>query len=110
LPKNENKIEADVPSRQKPSRRVALKTASEVRDVFPPSSIESATIPSSIRSGAAPAAGDSTAGKVIQQVLPDVPRNAKNTIRGTVRVNVRVRVDPVGNISGVNFISVGPSQ
>ena len=49
-------------------------------------------------------------GKVLHQVLPDVPRNARDTIRGTVRVGVRVRVDPSGHVSGAHLVSPGPSR
>jgi len=49
-------------------------------------------------------------GKVIHQVVPDVPRQARNTIRGTVRVGVRVRVDPSGKVAGAKLESPGPSR
>jgi TonB family protein len=49
-------------------------------------------------------------GKVVHQVLPDVPRKARDTIRGTVRVGVRVRVDPSGHVAGAKLDSPGPSR
>ena len=49
-------------------------------------------------------------GKVVHQVLPDVPRKARDTIRGTVKVGVRVRVDPSGNVAGAKLDSPGPSR
>jgi TonB family protein len=49
-------------------------------------------------------------GEVIHQVLPDVPRQARDTIRGKVRVSVRVRVDPSGNVAGAKLDSPGPSR
>ncbi len=49
-------------------------------------------------------------GKVVHQVLPDVPRKARDTIRGTVRVGVRVRVDPSGVVAGAKLDSAGPSR
>jgi TonB family protein len=49
-------------------------------------------------------------GKVVHQVLPDVPRNARNTIQGKVRVGVRVRVDPSGGVAGAKLDSPGPSK
>src|SRR5437870_12714611 len=49
-------------------------------------------------------------GKVVHQVLPDVPRSARNTIQGKVRVGVRVRVDPSGNVAGAKLDSPGPSR
>lgn len=41
-------------------------------------------------------AGNPTA--AISRVMPDIPRDALATISGRVRVNVRVRVDPSGNV------------
>jgi TonB family protein len=47
---------------------------------------------------------------VIHQVLPDVPEKAKDTIRGTVRVGIKVSVDGSGNVSDATIDSVGPSK
>ena len=49
-------------------------------------------------------------GKVVHQVMPDVPRKARDTIRGKVRVSVRVRVNPSGNVAGAKLDSPGPSR
>lgn len=49
-------------------------------------------------------------GQVFDEVLPDVPQKARDTIQGTVRVSVRVRVDPSGNVVGVTLDSPGPSK
>jgi TonB family protein len=49
-------------------------------------------------------------GKVVHEALPEVPRKARDTIRGKVRVGVRVRVDPSGNVSGATLDSPGPSR
>ena len=46
---------------------------------------------------------------VIRQVLPDVPERARDTIRGTVRVNVRVSVDSMGNVKEAALDAQGPS-
>lgn len=42
--------------------------------------------------------------------MPDVPQKARNTIRGTVRVGIRVSVDPSGNVTNAAIDSRGPSQ
>jgi TonB family protein len=42
--------------------------------------------------------------------MPDVPRNASNTIWGTVRVGVRVLVDAAGNVTQAEIQSEGPSR
>jgi TonB family protein len=49
-------------------------------------------------------------GHVLEQVLPDVSRNAQNTITGHVRVSVEVSVDASGNVSQAKFVSAGPSK
>jgi len=49
-------------------------------------------------------------GAVAQQVLPDVSREARNTIHGKIRVIVRVSVDPAGNVAGAAFQVRGPSN
>ncbi|MBI3695739.1 MAG: TonB family protein [Acidobacteria bacterium] len=54
--------------------------------------------------------GRSIPGEVVHQVLPTVPRQASNTIRGTVKVRVRVRVDPSGAVVGAKLDSPGPSK
>jgi TonB family protein len=57
-----------------------------------------------------PAASFIVPGKVVHQVLPDVPRSARNTIQGKIKVGVRVRVDSSGNVAGVKLASPGPSR
>jgi TonB family protein len=47
---------------------------------------------------------------VIHQVLPDVPRKARDTIRGTVRVGIKVSVDSSGNVTDATVDSPGPSK
>jgi TonB family protein len=47
---------------------------------------------------------------VLQQVLPDVSKTARNTIHGTVKVNVRVTVDWSGKVTNATFESPGPSK
>jgi TonB family protein len=49
-------------------------------------------------------------GEVVRQVLPDVPRKARRTIKGKVRVGIRVRVDPSGSLLGAEVDSPGPSR
>src|SRR5712691_9144164 len=49
-------------------------------------------------------------GSVLQQVQPDVSRNALNTITGRLKVSVQVAVDASGNVSQAKFVSHGPSQ
>jgi TonB family protein len=49
-------------------------------------------------------------GEVLDQVLPDVSEKARATIHGTVRVRVRVHVDPSGNVAQAELDSPGPSK
>ncbi|MGA7906316.1 MAG: TonB family protein [Candidatus Sulfotelmatobacter sp.] len=44
-------------------------------------------------------------GKVAHQVVPNVPQSARNTITGKVKVNVRVSVDPSGQVSEAKLAS-----
>jgi TonB family protein len=46
---------------------------------------------------------------IIQRVLPEVPAQASRTIRGKVRVSVRVEVDPSGKVTNAKLDSAGPS-
>ena len=47
---------------------------------------------------------------IISEVIPDVPRNARETIRGTVRVSVRVIVDKEGTVLVATADDPGPSR
>jgi TonB family protein len=67
--------------------------------------------PTPVRS-ATPAA-TSTSGvvraKVLQQILPDAPQKARDTIRGKVRVSVKVHVNESGAVTEASFAAPGPS-
>lgn len=52
---------------------------------------------------------DSTAG-VVLQIVPEVPAKTLRTLRGSVRVTVRVLVDPTGNVVGDLLEARGPSR
>ncbi len=66
--------------------------------------------PGTARSAGNAAPGSVQAGGIVQQVLPKVPQKALNTIRGTVRVRLRLKVDVAGSVTGAVFESRGPSQ
>jgi TonB family protein len=80
---------------------------------------ETSTAPTISNSGPASAAPanpaettskpQASAGGVVRQVLPDVPRSAQNTIRGTIKVVVRVQVDPSGKVASATFKMRGSS-
>ena len=52
---------------------------------------------------------DASKNNGIQQVLPNVPQKARDTIRGTVRVSVKVTVDRAGRVADAALDSPGPS-
>ena len=49
-------------------------------------------------------------GAVLQQVLPNVPQSASDTIQGRVRVSVKTTVDTSGNVSDAALELPGPSK
>jgi hypothetical protein len=46
----------------------------------------------------------------IKEVIPDVSRSARDTIRGTIRVSIRVIVDKDGNVLAATADEPGPSR
>lgn len=83
----------------------------------PGSAAVSSPAPVSVRTGtfasanAPNASGSSSArGEVLDQVLPDASEKARATIQGVVRVSVRVKVDPTGNVTAAALDSPGPSK
>jgi len=46
----------------------------------------------------------------VDQVIPDVPQSALNTIRGTIRVSVRVNIDKQGSVIDATADDRGPSR
>ena len=55
-------------------------------------------------------ASGSIPGKVVKQVLPDVPRKARETIQGKVRVHIRIRVDSSGRVMDAKIDSPKASR
>jgi TonB family protein len=60
--------------------------------------------------GAKLPAGTMVRGEVAHQAAPEVLQSAKNSIRGTVRVSVKVNVDRSGNVEDAELESRGPSK
>jgi len=52
----------------------------------------------------------SGAAEVLHQAVPDVSSKARSTIRGTVRINVRVKLNPDGSVSSAELDSPASSQ
>jgi TonB family protein len=49
-------------------------------------------------------------GEVLEQIMPEVSPKARATIRGTVHVAVKLRVDTTGNVASAELSSPGPSR
>jgi TonB family protein len=47
---------------------------------------------------------------VLHEVIPDVPRRARDTIHGHIMVAVRVTVDSAGNVVDESLDNHGPSK
>ena len=47
---------------------------------------------------------------MLHEEIPDVPRHARDTIRGRIKVAVRVTVDSSGNVVGETLENPGPSR
>ena len=98
--------------------RSSLKTAAQKTPAAqPPSSPEATPTPAAVRTDVFPSANapstslsSAARGEVLDQVLPDVSAKARATIRGVVRVGVRVHVDPTGNVTEAALDSPGPSK
>jgi TonB family protein len=82
-------------------------TPSRVEAVPPAAATPAAVVPSVASPPTQPvASGDSA----INEVLPEVSRSSLNTIRGTIRISMRVVVDPSGAVVAASPIDRGPSR
>ena len=57
-----------------------------------------------------PQTSSSTPQTVVHQEIPDVPRSARESIRGHIQVTVRVTVDRSGNVVGESLQNPGSSR
>jgi len=113
---------AEVPKSQEPAPAVTPEKSSTMSDVKESSArpVEAATETPPTTAAASPippaavrtkAASDVEGrGEVLDQVLPQVPQKALDTIQGTVRVVVKVHVDPAGNVTDTELDTPGPSR
>jgi TonB family protein len=62
------------------------------------------------RSGTAKRNTGLMAGEVKQRVIPDIPKSARNTIHGTIKVSVHIDVGPAGKVIAAKFKTSGPSR
>jgi TonB family protein len=71
----------------------------------------SASAPANAKSAAAPSANvNPAAPTVIRKVMPVVSEKSRSTIRGTVRINVRVHLNPDGTVSSAELANPASSQ
>jgi TonB family protein len=78
-----------------------------VEAVLPGAATPAAIVPSVASPPTQPVASGDTA---INEVLPEVSRSSLNTIRGTIRISMRVVVDPSGAVIAASPIDGGPSR
>jgi TonB family protein len=89
----------------------------KINDKRPSPSSTPASSPASLTSVANPPHIESIAnsasvipGEVLEQIMPEVSPGARATIRGTVRVAVKLHVDNAGNVASAELFSPGPSR
>jgi TonB family protein len=95
----------------KPSRPIVAKEERASKAPVPvPASIHPEAIHEEDPIAAKLPAGSVVHGEVAHQVAPDVLQSARKSIRGTVRVRVKVNVDRSGNVEDAELESRGPSK
>jgi TonB family protein len=77
-----------------------------------PSGTSKSAPPRSAVTPAAPSSSNSQplSPAVLRKVLPEVSEKSRSTIRGTVRINVRVQINPDGTVSTAALANPAPSQ
>jgi TonB family protein len=108
-----SQLAASKPHSVQPSAQKPLKTASEKQPV---KKEDLAAVPEPSPLITQPeeqpkaSAAEVVPGEVLDEILPDVSQKARNTIRGRVRVSVKVHVDSSGDLAGAELASPGPSK
>jgi TonB family protein len=82
--------------------QIPVAAAPAATEVPPPVSAVSTTMPRGSERSTPPA--------VLHEVIPDVPRHARRTIRGHINVWVRVIVDQDGSVFAATEDRTGPSR
>jgi len=101
---------SQAPAQPSPQKATDKRSLSSSTPTPAPAALTTVANPPRVESAAKPAAGSVTQGEVLDQVMPDVSRKARATIRGTVRVTVKLHVDPAGNVASAELFSPGPSK
>ena len=98
------------PQKASAARTSDTRTLNSSTPASSPAALTSSANPPQLDSPPKPAAGSVAQGEVLEQIMPKVSPGALATIRGTVRVTVKLHVDPVGNVSSAELFSPGPSK
>ncbi len=100
----------------KPETSAQTEPQPTVSENVPPQSSATASAPAAAPSANPPAhvaQGQGQVqiqGSVLEQIVPDVPVSARNTITGKIRVSVRVAVSPAGEVTDATLSTPGPSK
>jgi len=101
---------SQTPPQSSPQNANDTRASSSSTPAPAPAALTSVANPPRIESTPRPDSGSVTPGEVLDQVMPDVSPGARATIHGTVRVTVKLHVDPAGNVSSAEIFSPGPSK
>lgn len=90
------------PKSESPSPSVSSRNTTPSAPAAPP--------PSAALVTHAPANVNPASPSIIRKVLPQVSEKSRSTIHGTVRINVRVQLNPDGTVSSAELAAPAPSQ
>jgi len=90
------------PKSESPSSSVSSRNTTASPPAAPP--------PSAALVTHAPANVNPASPSIIRKVLPQVSEKSRSTIHGTVRINVRVQLNPDGTVSSAELAAPAPSQ
>ena len=90
------------PKSESPSPSVSSRNTTPSAPAAPPPSAPLVTH--------APANVNPASPSIIRKVLPQVSEKSRSTIHGTVRINVRVQLNPDGTVSSAELAAPAPSQ
>jgi TonB family protein len=76
----------------------------------PPAAAQPALPKSDPPAAVNPPAQAAAAPKILQEVLPQIPAQARNTIQGKVTMTIKVNVDPSGDVTDAKLESPGSSR
>ena len=101
---------ATAPAPQPPASELTAAPAPNAATVPAPSPAPTADPAPAPAPAADLSKGGVVKGSVTHQGLPDIPAKIVSSIRGHFKVEIRVEVDPEGNVSQASIRSAGPSR